>query len=353
MAGRAARSAAVYRADELTRGAPARTAVRRLAFLLIVVLGLAPGLYWREAPPPPNDAQVVYAKRIAAGGRIGGPAGPVVEGVWHLTSPNDKFDSWSALLALEDGSLLALSDRGNYLRLPHPPGGAAAIGELFPHLGNDKPAQDVESATRDPGSGTIWLGLEGRNAIFRMDAGLHLLASVSPPQMRNWPVNGGPESLLRLHDGRFLVLSEDPVPTNGRASMGLLFPSDPVGGSRPQTFGFTPPAGLYPSDMTQLPDGRVLVLARGVHLLPPHFSVSILLADPAAIRPGREWPWQLVARIDGRAVPYENYEGIAVTGGADGGPVTIWLICDDNQSLLLQRTLLAKLRWQPPPRPKA
>lgn len=325
-------------------------AVRRLALILIVILGLAPGLYWREAPPPPNHAQVVYAHLIAAGGRIGGPAGPVVEGVWHLTSPNDRFGSWSALLALGDGSLLALGDRGQSLRLPHPPAGSAEIGELFPHLGNDKPAQDVESATRDPASGRIWLGLEGRNAIFRMDPALHPLASVQPQEMRHWPDNGGPEALLRLSDGRFLVLSEDPVPIDGRASMGLLFPSDPVGGARPGTFAFTPPSGLYPSDMTQLPDGRVLVLARGVHLVPPHFSVSILLADPAAIRAGKPWPWQLVARIDGRAVPYENYEGIAVAGGANGGPVTIWLICDDNQSVLLQRTLLVKLRWQPPPK---
>ena len=346
MAGLAARSAAVYRADELTHSG----AVRRLVLLLIVVLGLAPGLYWREALPPPNNSQLVRAQLVASGGHIGGAGGPVVEGVWHLTSPNDTFGSWSALLAPGDGSLLAFSDRGQYLRLPHPPAGAADIGELFPHLGNDKPAQDVESATRDPRSGTVWLGLEGRNAIFRLDAALHPRASFEPPQMRDWPANGGPESLLRLVDGRFLVLSEDPMPTNGRASMGLLFPADPTSGVRPQPFAFTPPPGLYPSDMTQLPDGRVLVLARGVALLPPHFSVSVLLADPAKIRAGSQWPWQLVARIDGHAVPYENYEGIAVTGGADGGPVTIWLICDDNQSLLLQRTLLVKLRWQPPPK---
>jgi hypothetical protein len=174
--------------------------------------------------------------------------------------------------------------------------------------------------------------------------------------MRGWPSNGGPESLLRLADGRFLVLSEDPVPTDGHASMGLLFPSDPVSEAKAATFAFTPPSGLYPSDMTQLPDGRVLILARGVSLLPPHFTASVLLADPAAIRPGKAWPWRLVARIDGRAVPYENYEGIAVSGGADGGPLTIWLICDDNQSVLLQRSLLVKLRWQVPPRnpgPKA
>jgi hypothetical protein len=330
--------------------------VRRLAFVLIVVLGLTPGLYWREALPPPNHSPVVRAEQIVGtGGQLGGPEGPVVEGVWHLTSANDSFGSWSALLAPGDGSLLALSDRGDYLRLPHPPGPgtseiAGEFGELFPHLGNDKPAQDVESATRDPASGRVWLGLEGRNAIDRMDAALRPIGEARPPEMQGWPANGGPESLLRLADGRFLVLSEDPVPPVGGASMGLMFPGDPVDGARPETFAFAPPSGLYPSDMTELPDGRVLVLARGVALLPPHCSVSLLLADPAAIRPGERWPWRLVAKIDGRAVPYENYEGIAVTGGADGGPVTIWMICDDNQSLLLQRTLLVKLRWQPPPK---
>jgi hypothetical protein len=324
----------------------------RVALILLIALGLSPGLYWREPLPPPNRSPIVRAERIVpAGERIGGPQGPVVEGVWHLTSPNDLFNSFSALLAFEDGSLLSFSDQGKYLRLPHPPGGAAQMGDLFPRLGNDKPLEDVESATRDPESGRIWIGLEGRNAIIRMKGDLSGRKIVRPPEMHDWPYNRGPESLLRLSDGRFLVLSEGRI-ARGHKSVGLLFPSDPVDGAHPQSFTFLPPGNEMPSDIAQLPDGRVLILTRGVDYfgLPPHFTVHLLIADPADIRPGKDWPSRLVAKIGGNAVPYENYEGLAVSGGKDGGPVTLWLISDDNQSLLIQRTLLVKLRWQPPPK---
>ena len=325
---------------------------RRLALILLVVLGLSPGVYWREALPPPDRTPRVDASQVVGpGARIGGPNGPVVEGVWHLTSPNDLFGSYSALLALPDGSLLSFGDQGNWLRLPHPPGGRAQFGEDFPHLDADKPMRDVESATRDPATGRIWLGLEGGNAIIRMKGDLSDQQVVQPPAMQDWPYNLGPESLLRMADGRFLVLSEGQIAPGGR-SVGLLFPSDPVDGAQPQSFTFVPPGNERPSDIAQLPDGRVLVLTRGVDLLglQPHFTVHLLLADPAAIRPGEDWPWRLVAKIGGNAVPFENYEGLAVSGGKDGGPVTLWIICDDNQSRIIQRTLLVKLKWRVPPR---
>lgn len=325
---------------------------RRLGLILLVVLGLSPGVYWREALPPPDRTPRVDASQIVGpGARIGGPNGPVVEGVWHLTSPNDLFGDYSALLELPGGSLLSFGDQGYWLRLPHPPGGVAQFGEDFPQLKADKPMRDVESATRDPATGRIWLGLEGRNAIVRMNGELGDQKAAQPPEMHGWPENRGPESLLRLSDGRFLVLSEGRIAAGGR-SVGLLYPSDPVEGAHATRFTFEPPGDEMPSDAAQLPDGRVLVLTRWVDFfaLPPHFTVHLLLLDPAEIRPGEDWPWRLVAKIGGNAVPYENYEGLAVSGGENGGPVTLWIICDDNQSRILQRTLLVKLRWQPPPR---
>ena len=44
-------------------------------------------------------------------------------------------------------------------------------------------------------------------------------------------------------------------------------------------------------------------------------------------------------------VPRENYEGLALRERADGA-VDVWLISDDNMSVM-QRTLLAKLRFDP------
>ena len=91
--------------------------LRRAALIMLVALGLSPGVYWREALPPPNHTPRVDARQIVGpGARIGGPDGPIVDGVWHLTSPNDTFGSYSALLAMPDGSLFAFGDLFSYRR---------------------------------------------------------------------------------------------------------------------------------------------------------------------------------------------------------------------------------------------
>jgi hypothetical protein len=81
----------------------------------------------------------------------------------------------------------------------------------------------------------------------------------------------------------------------------------------------------------------------------PHFTTRLLLADPATIRAGEDWAWTDVGEL-GSAMPRENYEGLAITGGADGGPVTLWLLSDDNGATIIQRTLLLRLDWTPPAR---
>ena len=330
--------------------------MRRIFLVLLVAIGLAPGLYWRPSLPPPNRDQVAFAQALSlpkgAGARIGGPTGPIVTGIWHLTSPNDDFGSYSALTMPEPGVLLAIGDQGKFLRIAVPPNARndAAIHPVFPGSDEYKPLQDIESVTRDPATGRLWLGFEGRNAIVRTDAGFRDARLVRPQQMRNWPSNSGPEAMTRLSDGRFIVLSEALLAEGRTASMGLLFPGDPVEGASPRAFSFKPPEGYYPSDIALLPDGRAVILVRGVQLgLPPHFAVKLLLADPADIRPGQRWNWRSVADLGGNGVPYDNYEGIAVTGGENGGPVTLWIVSDDNEARLIQRTLLLRLEWQVPP----
>ncbi len=252
----------------------------------------------------------------------------------------------------DSNTLLAISDRGRFLRadLPLDSRGQAVIAAVIPGDNEEKKLQDIESATFDRASGRIWLGYEGRNAIMRTgrDFGDRHLAE--PDAMRDWPHNSGPEAMARLPDGRFMVLSEASHDDGWGDSYGLLFPGDPVTGAKPLSFSFVPPDGYHPSDLALLPDGRVLILVRGVRIRPyPHFAARILIADPERIRAGQPWEWQSVAELEG-PVPHENYEGLAVAGGADGRSVTIWLISDDNQARLLQRTLLVRLEWQMPPR---
>jgi hypothetical protein len=181
----------------------------------------------------------------------------------------------------------------------------------------------------------------------RFAPGAVLGDSVAPAAMRDWSTNGGPEAMVRLADGRFIVLEEDPRWLSAGGSAGLLFPSDPVAGARPLEFTFVPPLGYHPSDMAALPDGRVVILLRALDPpFPPLFKGMLIVADPAGIAAGRAWPWRKLADL-AEPLPLDNYEGLAAVPDADG--VTLWLISDDNFAHF-QQTLLLELHWRIAPR---
>ncbi|WP_163365749.1 esterase-like activity of phytase family protein, partial [Enterobacter asburiae] len=69
----------------------------------------------------------------------------------------------------------------------------------------------------DPATGQIWVGFERYNAIWRYDDGLtRAERSVEPAAMRDWSENGGPESMVRLRDGRFVAIGETSRPRGSR-----------------------------------------------------------------------------------------------------------------------------------------
>ena len=317
--------------------------MRKAFLLLVVILGLAPGT-WLWSPRPPADRRQILSWRALEIADVDlGPLEPA--GAWVLDSPNHDFGSYSALAALGDGTLLAASDKGSMMHFS-PPGaraGPVRIG-YFGQDGNRPKWQiDIESMTLDPASGRLWQGFEGDNRIERFDPGFRALATVRPDAMRGWPSNLGPEAMVRLADGRFIVIAEgthrwldDEVP-------GLLFPSDPVAGAEPAAFRFVSPAGYRPVDIAQLPDGRALILLRKVVWgIPPGFAGKLMLADPATIRAGEVWRAEPLADLTA-PLPSDNFEGLAVVPDGSGGAV-LWLISDDNDSFA-QRTLLLRLRW--------
>ncbi|MDD3799832.1 MAG: esterase-like activity of phytase family protein, partial [Novosphingobium sp.] len=98
-----------------------------------------------------------------------------------------------------------------------------------------------------------------------------------------------------------------------------------------------------PTDMAQLPDGRVLVLLRRlVWPMPPRFAGKIAIADPAEIRKDGTWTGKVAANL-ASPLPTDNFEGLAVETGEDGETI-VWVISDDNTARS-QRTILLKLRW--------
>lgn len=317
--------------------------------MLVVALGLAPGTWLRSPRQPDDDRQVLTVRAIAVP-RV--DLGPLeLSGAWQLASPNSSFNSYSALVALDDGTLLAASDRGGFLRFA-PPGaspGPVQIGRFANSAGRAKREADIEALTRDPASGRLWAAFENTNRIGRFDGGLGALGAIRPRAMRDWPGNAGPEAMLRLADGRFIVLAEGSPRWFDDGMPGLLFAADPLTGGKPMRFRFVPPRGYRPVDLAQLPDGKVLVLLRKVDWgLPPHFRGKLMLADPAAIRAGTPWRARALADL-AEPLPSDNYEGLAALSDGHGGAV-VWLISDDN-GMWYQRTLLLRLRW--PAREKA
>lgn len=317
--------------------------MRKVLLLLVVILGLAPGTWLRSPRPPADGRQVLSFIPLRVPAVDLGPLEPA--GAWALVSPNVDFGSYSALVAFGDGTLLAASDKGGMMRFS-PPGARPGRIEIG-YFGHDrslaKRLLDIESMTRDPASGRLWLGFEYDDRIERFDPGFHNKATVRPEAMREWSKNGGAEAMVRLADGRFIVIAEGGLVSTDRYVPGLLFASDPIAGGKPALFRFVPPGDYRPVDMAQLPDGRVLILLRRVVWgIPPGFASKLVIADPATLEAGKAWRAEPAADLVA-PLPSDNFEGLAVEPDGRGGAV-LWLISDDNNSIF-QRTLLLKLRW--------
>ncbi|KPP85838.1 esterase-like activity of phytase family protein [Erythrobacter sp. HL-111] len=316
----------------------------RLIGALGVALLCAPGTFVRtpmaEEMPHPTGPE-----RIAGPAPTGDPAWQVA-GVWRYAADHRYFGGFSALLPLDGERLQAFSDRGARFTFVEPdsrvrgaggrPAGRSPVVLQPVEKGFEEDLKDIESAARDPATGTYWLGFEGLHAVHRYTAadepdGLRVLEDEV-----DWPANSGAEAMLRLPDGRFMVLPEG-------EEEGLLFPSDPVAGGVPEAFAFRPPVeGYAPTDLARLPDGRLLLLMRRTVFALPPFETLLAIGPPP--RAGGTWAPQVALRLD-PVIPSDNYEGLAIRPLADG-KAAVWIVADDNLSVM-QRTLLAKLVFDP------
>ena len=316
----------------------------RFFLLACLVVALVPGTWLRTALPEPDFSPRLALQPLLLTQTMAGEA--TIAGAWRLTSPNTHFGSYSALVALPGGQLLAASDKGRFLQFAQPGGtGATRFGWL---AGNDttrKKLIDIEAMARDPESGRLWFAYEGTNTIERRNARFGEARSVRPKPMAGFSSNSGPEAFTRLADGRFVVIAEGVPDWAGNRHPAFLFDDDPVESEAGFAFFFDPPTGYSPVDMVQIPDGRVLILVRRVAWgIPPTFPVKIVVADPADIAEDKVWSGTEVAQIVD-PLPSDNFEGLAVVPQRDG-TLSLWLISDDNGSAL-QRSLLLELIWDP------
>ena len=312
-----------------------------LLFIAAATLAVVPGWTGDERLPLPRPGAVVTAERVELGAdRVG--ALTYLGGV-QLKSGDPAFGGFSALevdgdafTLLGDGGTVLTFRMGEDWRLRAPRMVALPAG---PRTGWRKRDRDAESMTRDPRTGHVWVGFENANQIWRFSPGLRRAERrARPTAMRRWPSAGGIESFVRLRDGRFVAISES-APRGTDERQGLVWTRDPTGAAPAFAFRYQPGAGYDPSDMTQLPDGRMLVLERAL-ALPFRWYGRLTLIEPSAIRPGALVTGRPIARIAPPLVT-DNWEGVAAT--RENGATMLWLLSDDNQ-LPIQRTLLMKFR---------
>ena len=264
-----------------------------------------------------------------------------VAGLWQLQALTESFGGYSALTV--QGPLVRLfSDQGWLLTIarpdrPNPSAMGPQLRQLYPTSRPLIELLDIESATFDRASGRYWVGYENRATIYRYSLTGEPERSVEPAYAANWGDNSGIEAMVRLADGRFVVLKES-------GGLGFLYPGDPTEGAEPLPFRITWPSSYDPVDMAELPDGRVLILLRRLVWRIPVFESRLVLADPAEIAADTPWPVTPLLQLES-LLPRDNYEGLAVEEQADGS-VMLWLASDNNRSAL-QRSLLAKLHWTP------
>lgn len=331
----------------------------RLALGLLVAIGLSPGTWIRVVPPPPDSSAglTVRPVRVAPLCCHTGPFHLV--GAWQLTSMHPDFGGYSALIESAPGRFMALSDRGYFVEFARPDGppGPVRFGPLLDDAVRLKDNRDVEAASRDPVSGRLWLAQEGRNAIERKAPDMTREVFREIPEMQGWPHNTGPESIVRLTDGRFVVLCECSTTrwTSSGIHQALLFEGDPTDrGAKARPFTFIGVKDYRPTALAELPDGRVLILARRLTWpMPPRFAMKILIADPAEITPGGTWRARELADLQ-PPWPIDNYEGLTIERQADGRLVA-WMISDENGAAT-QRVLLLEMEIDEkrlPPKQKA
>lgn len=273
-----------------------------------------------------------------------------MEGAWQVRSTNARVYGYSSLVAQPQGQLLAISDAGAALSFS-PPGSpqkepyARWVGFEGKHRA--KALQDSESTAYDPATGQYWLGLEGQNQIVRVNSRLKETARVTPRSMAKWGRNTGAEALARLHDGRFVAIREvTPSWSEARLHDALLFSGDPIEHPHADLFRLDVPDNFSVVDMTLLPDGRALILLRRfLWPMPMRFAGRIIIADTARIRPGQTWHSIPLASL-ASVLPVDNFEAIAAVPQPDGR-IVVWIMSDDNNMRLLQRTLLWKLSVDP------
>ena len=283
---------------------------------LLMVGALLGFTAWSRAQPtrlpaPPGVGVIRFEVASTDGWRIDGGR---LAGAWRLSSDEPRFGGVSAL-AIERGSMLALSDSGVTIRFALPNAGATTAEGRFADLGDGpcdprwKSCRDSEALVAAPGGGWF-VGFENHHSLWRFDAALRNGRGIADLDGQGFVANRGIEGLAALADGRLIAFPEDG---------GMLLVADPASRAikREAVRGLGP--GV--SDAVTLPDGRILLVRRRFGLA--GFTSELLTLG----KDRRGWAVALVARLSLGGL--DNSEGAAAQP-LPGGGTRLWLVTDND-----------------------
>ena len=317
--------------------------------LALLIIALLPVTWLRRTQPlPPRDPAIHVADLMPTlRGSLPRTGALRLEGAWQILGRSRLLGTLSGLAQTGEG-LVAVGDRGWILWFARPdrPGPWHARASYLVKLNWNKLhfATDAEAVMVDPASGDLVVAYEDAPKLERYSPDITRRSLIPLPVLAEWPENKGAEAIARLADGRTVIVGESYLHRFDRTRHpALIFPGMPRSFEAPQRFEIVLPGGYRPCELTQLPDGRLLVLGRHFSLL--GFRSVIAIFAPQDVHAGAVITPEVIARIDDPRIR-DNYEGMTATREADGSQM-IWLISDSNEMVRLQRTLLLKLRIGP------
>jgi hypothetical protein len=319
----------------------------RLLFPLIALLLLAsfaPRALFREVAPPAMPALLFRPVPLHDADPALRKVGKLTYlGGWSIRSNDGRFGGISAM-HVADREVTAVSDGGFAYRFALPRAGSAevVITPIAEGPGNSGSKEDRDAESLVVYGRRAWIGFEIANEVWRYASkDWKAQASAAPPAMRQWRANGGSEAMVRLPDGRFLVLAESGQRPDGSTDA-LLFADDPTKpGKPPLPLRYAAPKGYKVTDAAVLPDGRLLFLNRRASLA-NGFSAKLTLAKSPDLSAGGTIWGQDIADLQA-PLTVDNMEALSVT--SESGRTIVWIASDDN-FLPLQRTLLMKFQLE-------
>lgn len=270
--------------------------------------------------------------------------GVTIEAAFELRSSDSRFGGLSGII-VEPERMLLVSDRSSLWTAVRPAGGDIAVPlhwEVQRLIRDGRSRPDSESLALRP-DGTVVIGLEGEHALLELPPSGGWRMGALPPPLRAAPANEGIEALTTLADGNLLALVEGSIDDDGRHLAMVL------DGGKGRTLGYHARSGYKPTGADR--SGDWLFVTERQMAFPLGLSArvtAIRLADGRVPDNGLPEPIELARMV--QAGSTDNIEGIAAEPGSDPGSYRLWLVTDDNFSMI-QRTLLLVLSWRPGPVP--